>query len=488
MRVRQHVGEGAVICIVLGHVRGIALRHVNFSHRVVNGLAGFILRQVLPLIAPVVGGGKHHRVAKRLAIGIQLHRHRCRADAVLVVRVNPSLEHVHAGRSDLVLVGQRVGEGTVCRVVLRHRRSVATRHVNLAHGIGDRLAVSVLLKIGPLILPAIGSGKLDRITNRRAVGVQLHLHGCRTDAVLVIGVVPCLRNLDGRLLRAGLLRVRQRVGVVAVRVLGEFDGSRIAFGRADLLDAVLDGGAGYLRRQISPRTLPAVIGRKRQRIAVHCNLFATGYLLIQLHGDGVMIACVVGAIGILPRLLYAHAYLGGIVLVGQRVGEGAGAFNKSAGDGGLVALDVFHLCHRVGDGLAGILFHQVRPGGRPAVICGKRLLAAGNHLAVGKQLHRHGSRADVVGVVRVIPDLMHAHAGLGDLMRVRQRKRVIAGGILARDDCAGIASHGNLVDGIRVRAVVTPHGQVFERGRPVIAGRKRLRANDLLRPTVHAAH
>ncbi len=201
-----------------------------------------------------------------------------------------------------------------------------------------------------------------------------------------------------------------------------------------------------------------------------------------------MIACVVRAIGVLPHLLHAHAHLGGVMLVGQRVGEGAGALNKPASDGRLVARNVVHLGHSIGDGLAGIVLRQIRPGGRPAVVGRKRLGAIRNHLAVGKQLHRHGSRADAVGVVRVVPHLVHADAGLGDLMRVGQRERIVAGGILARGDRAGVASHGNLVDGIRVRAVVAPHGQVLERGRPVIVGRKRLRADDLLRTAVHATH
>ena len=340
-------------------------------------------------------------------------------------------------------------------------------------------------------MPAIGRGKLHRITSRHAVGIQLHRHGRRADAILVVSVVPGLRNLDGGFVRAGRLRVRQHVGEVAIRVLGEFNGSRVAFGGANLLDAVLDVRAALLRRQVRPRALPVafrIIGSlQSQRVPGHGNLFGVANLLVQLHSHIIRARSVL-VVGILPRLLHAYTHLGGCVRVGQRVGEAVAVSGQATGNLRSVALDAAHLRHRVGDGLTGGVLHQVRPRGGPPVAGGKRLGAIGNNLAVGVQLHRHGRRTDAVGVVRVVPHLVHSDAGLRNLMRVGQRERIVTVLIRARGDRAGIAGNGNLVDGVGVRAIGTPHGQIFECGRPVIAGRKRLRANDLLRPTVHAAH
>ena len=93
--VRQLIRERALLAGVLGHLAGVALRHVDLGDRVLDVLAVLFRVKAGPLVAPFAGRVQLDRTARCHAVGAQLHLHRCGAQAILVVRVVPGLRHLH---------------------------------------------------------------------------------------------------------------------------------------------------------------------------------------------------------------------------------------------------------------------------------------------------------------------------------------------------------------------------------------------------------
>ena len=141
---------------------------------------------------PLVGRGQR-RLIDLLAVGKQRHGDALGPLAVPVVIVVPDLRDRDLGL--LGLVGVRDGEA-VCHVAAVHGL-VIVLDLGFLDAVLDLLvAVVVDVEIGPGVAPVLRARQRDGIAQRDAVGEQLDFDALGPLAVLVVRVVPDLRDRD----------------------------------------------------------------------------------------------------------------------------------------------------------------------------------------------------------------------------------------------------------------------------------------------------
>ena len=342
-----------------------------------------------------------------------------------------------------------VGEGPVVSTVQR-RRGVAIRDGRLLDGPLDERSGGTLKKTRPGVCPAIVGGD-RRCGERHVVREEGEGHLDRTDAILVVGVVPHLRDRHGDV--GGNVRVREGEVVGAIRIDGGDVEARVVRGRKRLLlDVVDDDLAAGAHGEVLPGEGPFVgvggVGRGedvrrgdeiRRGTSVGDSEEGEGHLA---GADAVAVGVVV------PDLRHRHGDVGGRVVVDDfphlPVVRGVDVVS-----GGNVIL-----AHEVLDDVGADVLREILPIDGPVAVGG---VGGGDDHAVRAEGERHGVGADAVLVVCVIPnlagwndseravdggvDVIHRLTVLGDFKNVglRAEKR------LAR---LGVAVHARIVDGV----------------------------------------
>ena len=184
-------------CMAVGNgkavfVRRVARWHIDFLYRIDDSFAFFVLRQVCPCIRPAVCRFHFNRVTVRCTICIQLYCHIIRTETVLIVAVIPCLGY----RDGRCFRNVRIGNGKAI-----YLRGITCRYTDFLYCIDNRFSCFVFRQVRPCVLPVIRRCNSNRVTVRCAVCIQLYLHAPRTDAILIVAVIPCLGYRDGRCLR-----------------------------------------------------------------------------------------------------------------------------------------------------------------------------------------------------------------------------------------------------------------------------------------------
>ena len=429
-----NMGVDDIVLIDLGGVT----RHRILGDGVDDHFAILILRQVIELALPVVGGcdGLAVDLGGLARHGLpQVHDDLVRAQAVLIVAVVPVL---HAADADFA------GGVGILHIIAGDGGGIA-RHDILGDGIDDLLATLVLRQLaeipGPVFLfshdlagdlrPALGSGF-----------PQADGDGVGTLAVLVIIVAPGLGASD--LDRLVLVGIHQLVADVAVTLgqcghLGD-DGAGVA-GDNLLFEGVDDLAAFVILGQILEDPVPVAVG-------------GGGAVLLRTHAvrDEVNRQArrthTVVVVVVVPGLMTQH--VDGLVLVG--VGH------IVAGDSGGVARDGL-LFDGVDMLLAIGVLGQVGKAPGPAVLPGDGL--AGVLLTVLHQLDDDGFGAQAVVVVIVRPGLLAGDLHGLILVGIDQIHAAAGGGVLF---------HRHLMDVVIDLLTAVVLGHILELPGPAVRG------------------
>ena len=191
------VGDGvAVVAFAIlleGDILRIASGDSRLVHGVIDGHAVPELIQVLPLILPVVAAIQCHRISDILSVCLQLHADAVRTDSVLISLVIPFLFNRHLNLGCCMGVGQSRDRAVNGITV----EGVARGQILFIPGIIDLLSVVVLRQVLNSRGPVIGRVQGYSSHNSRAVH-QVNCQFSRTDAVLVLAVIPGLGHSSGR--------------------------------------------------------------------------------------------------------------------------------------------------------------------------------------------------------------------------------------------------------------------------------------------------
>ena len=242
------------------------LRH----RRPILAVLGHILPGVAPRDRRVVSPkdpGIQQLFLAAADLPVQLHRHALRLESG---RRSPFFHYRNIDR--LRRVRDRVAVGHVAR----HFGSVSRRLRFLCHRVHDRrhgacAVLPILWQACPLVAP-VRIAQRDVAADLRLVAaadllVQLHRHGRRTDAELVIVVIPGLYNFDVYRLRRVLhndrpvlSRYAYRIVLYTVALRYRIFDDRV-LDQLDLVVCVL-----IILRQTRPRRLPFVVLAQRRRL------------------------------------------------------------------------------------------------------------------------------------------------------------------------------------------------------------------------------
>ena len=404
------VGVLDVVAVLGGGIAGRVVRRILpyqlFLNAVGNLLTISMGRQVGEAVLPL-GFGVHGSGVNLLIASQQVHDDSSRPLAILVVRVIPGLGTGDAGHARSMGVGDgvaaRSGAGDAGGVVL---------HRFLAHGILDFHAARVLGQLGELPVPAVRGG---HFLGGHGLAVSSQLDGdlAGTQAILVILVLPNLGHADlGLLGRVGVGHDEAGSGVAG-------DGSRIAF-HLILGNGVGDGRAVLVHRQIGEAELP--FGS-----SVHSSHLALNGGAVGQQADGhALLADAVLVVSVFPHFGAFHLGGGDVVSVGDGV-----ALGRVAGDDRIVIAIHLVLGHGVGHGHALFAFLIDRKLFEGSAPVGGSQLGSTILVAVGQQLHDDGSRPQAVAVAVVFPHLGNAHAGLAGRVGVLHIVALHVGGVVS---------------------------------------------------------
>ena len=139
-----------------------------------------------PAVVRIQGNG----ISACRAVCIQLCLYARRSDAVLVVRVIPYLRY----RDSYLVRCMTVRDDEAVGRVAGYRLRVSGRYRYFIYCVGDFGSVVVLIQIRPSVVPVVLCVQRYCYSARCAVCIQLCLYTRRTDVILVVGIVPDLRD------------------------------------------------------------------------------------------------------------------------------------------------------------------------------------------------------------------------------------------------------------------------------------------------------
>ena len=418
------VGVSDVVAVDLG---GVALDSLLLDGVVDEGAVILELGQIGKGPCPVIAGDLLR--VDNLAVLQQIDGDGIGTGTVLVIVVVPGLG---TGNGDgFGLMG--VDDGVANALVALDDGHI-TGNVQLLDGVGDDLAVCVLVQLGERAGPVVAVVQNQRLAGILAIGQQLDGDILGAEAVLVAVVLPGLGDGDGGLL--GSMGVDDVEAVV---------GGGVILDR--LLDhGVLNGLALLILGQIVEGPGPAIVSGDDLGVD---DLAIGG----QMDGDGLRTGAILVKV-VVPGLGTGNVHSFDLVGVGDGVALGLGA-----GDGGGVAAHG-DLLDGVGDLLTGLVHIQTGEGAGPAVAVVQNQSLAGIH-AVSEQLDGDVVGTDAILVALIVPGLGHGDGGLVGGMGVGDVVAVVGG---------GVAIHLVLGDGVLDQLAVLELGQVGEGPAPVGTG------------------
>ena len=406
------IGKGSVSC--LGNRRGV-VRHRVFCHGIVDICTAGLLLKVRPGICPLVLSIQFDRLAGFCAVCKQLDRDFLRPVVVLVVSIVPDLRYLDPGLFSCVLIGNCIGKGSV--FCLGNCRGVV-RHCVFCYSVFDFCSVGILVQTGPAVSPAVGRIQINGF-NLFTVGQQVDSDLGRTIAILVIAVLPNLRNTDFSFFCC--MRIGQGIAEVAGTVLREVNGLLVSFRYRDFIDSVIDQFTLLVLVELSPLMAPAVA-------LIECHR-STNVLTVslQLHvqtigTDAVLIALV------FPDLQDRDINLIRLMAVLDGVAVVAGIILRKR-DGLRVSFRYNDFIHSVLDQLTVLELVQPGPLKAPSVRLIERYGSTYVH-AAGLQLHADAFRLQAILVFTVVPDLFYRNLDLFGFMGVGNSIGVVALAVL----------------------------------------------------------
>ena len=374
---------------------GVTRRYSHLIHRIGDFLTRCKLRQINPVVRPVVAGVQFNQRPSGLTVCQQLHSNRLRANAVLVFRVVPHLHDRCFGLFRLMGVRQHRD----CAVHAGVGQFVALGQLAFRPGVPDLLSVRVLRQVADRRCPVVGLVQLNGCTTSHAVCIQLHGDSLRALAVLVVRVVPHL--LD---------RCFGGLGGVAVRHVHAVHNSGVA-GHCFFRDSVLDLSTGFVLGQRCENPAPVIRGR-------HLNGTTYDLAIGQQRNVDRTRPLAVLVVRIFPGLAAGHLDGFRFVRVRQRRNRAI-----HAGVGQLVALGQLAFRPAVNDLLAIRVLRQVLDLRCPVVGLVQR------HFHAVGQDDLQLRRSLAVLVVSIVPHLLDRCFGLFRLVGVRQRRNRAFGAI-----------------------------------------------------------
>ena len=430
---------------------GVAIGGVNFLNSPHDRLIldAVILGQIGDGLRPFVAfASQVERLTIRHAIGIQLQLNRSRTNVILVAVVFPHLLHGHFRGSGNMTVRNDV----VLRCATGDILGIAVRHSSLVYGIGDSLASSLLVQVGPSVSPGSIMRQRNSLALGCAIGIQLHLNRRGTNAILVTRVIPRLGYGHAGLARRALICNSRlsTVGYVAFQTIARRHSFRPGVGNllANFTLAIL----GQFGNSGSP-----IVG------LIQSHSFARIYRISQqLNGQALRTDTILVLV-VVPHL--QHGGGGRFQLV--RVGDGeipalhiASLGNASLGNGGsIVGHSIFANC--IGNNATVRTLSQIFPLDLPAVVCTQ--LFSLNCGTICLQVHSNAFRPLAILVVGVFPHLVHGNRdGLGN-MGVGQ-----GGGGVSLAGSQRVATHGVFRPGIFNFLSISILGQIGYLGSPVV--------------------
>ena len=196
------------VCDVVTFYRRRIISNFILCYCVLDLLSILIFRQVLELILPPI------RFCNSLAffhlsICKKVYRDRCRSLSVLIVCIVPRLCSADLGRLRRVAVCYREIPRLSCHL------SLVTRNLGyLFHCVSDILTVLLQIKVCPGVCPLPFAAQRYRVSMFYSIRFQLHLHTLRSLSILIIRIVPRLRDRDACCLRCRCIPNSQLVAIV----------------------------------------------------------------------------------------------------------------------------------------------------------------------------------------------------------------------------------------------------------------------------------
>ena len=414
---RVGVGQGEAGGSVTGDGHRVASRRVHFPHGVDHSDAIGILIHIIKAAAPTVGCAQNQGLAGGRAVGKQFHGDRTGADAILVVVVIPILLDGNADLLNLVGVNDLIDAGQFVRLIADF---IAVHLRQFHHGVRDLHAIGISIQVGEAELPAIARTQITLLAGRLVVGIQLHFHTDRTQAVLVVIVYPHLLHGDRSLFRCIGVGDDHMIVIGGIpHVFGSVAGNLF------FVDRIVDLGSIVVFIQIAPLAAPAIGCGQSQGLASVVTIDQ------QMHDDGGRTLAVLVVL-IIPYLADADLSLCHFVGIGDHE-----AIGRITGVAGRIAGRHTVLCHRVDDLHTVGILGQVLEGDHAQI--GGIGFQCAVELAIGIQVHNDSVGTDAVLVVIVHPNLADGDGnGVGDM------------GVGGSGACVG--------NGVAVRHIHFPHG------------------------------
>ena len=353
--------------------------HGILGNGIVDRLSVFVLGKISKTPLPAFFGS-YFLVCHLCAIAIEPDRDGIRTFPVLILLVIPCL-----GTGNLCgFWGVAVGDDKSCGSVTSDH-GIITVHLYLFDGIDDFLPVLVLVQTAKGSRPVVTAAEYQGFLGLLTICQKFYGNAFRTDTILIILVLPRLRDSYTSLLR------RVGVGNIEVRI-----GRRVTV-HGILGNGIVDRLSVFVLGKISKTPLPAFFGS----YFLVCHLCA---IAIEPDRDGIR------TFPVLILLVIPCLGTGNLCgFWGVAVGD-----DKSCGsvtsDHGIITVHLY-LFDGIDDFLPVLVLVQTAKGSRPVVTAAECQGFLG-FLPICQQLHGNAFRPDTILIVIIRPRLCHGNTGL----------------------------------------------------------------------------
>ena len=435
---------------------GITINRV-FGNGIFDVVAVGLRIEFRPAVSPAVALVQFNRLFF-YTVSHQPHGNAGGTDAILVIRVLPDLLHGNFGIFRNMLVRNVILEITVLALV-DGDFGVIVFHRIFFNGVLNILAFFLFGQVLPGISPLIGfvqSDALDYLVVRQ----QVDLHGIRSVAILVAGILPDLGDCQ-----FGFF-----AGMAVRYVILEVSFFILVFGNAGCIVRYRIFCNGVINILSALFLLQACKGVGPAVAFIQGSSYAGIHAVCQQLDNHFLRPVAVLVLIIFPDLVHLHLGLFSVVVVCDLVLESA-IISFVYRNGRCVIIDRNFL-NGVEDSRSVLVLRKISPGISPVVILVQ--FDVSNLSAVFQQVNSDFRGLIAVLVVGIVPNLKHLHLGLGRCMAVCQRSdRTICGSIGQRISAGQVL----LTPGVGDRLAVSILQQVINGGCPVVRRTQRNGAN-----------